>query len=46
MLAYAFRVLNEQGYKSIATESFENTAELFLGHAIRAERVTPCCSEF
>ncbi len=28
MLAYAFRVLNENGYKSIATERFENTAEL------------------
>lgn len=28
MLAYAFQVLNEQGYKNIATENFENTAEL------------------
>ena len=28
MLAYAFQVLNEQGYRSIATEEFENTAEL------------------
>ena len=28
MLAYAFQVLNEQGYKKIATEEFENTAEL------------------
>jgi 5-methylcytosine-specific restriction enzyme subunit McrC len=28
MLAYAFQVLNEQGYKSIASEDFENTAEL------------------
>ena len=28
MLAYAFQVLNEQGYKRIATEKFENTAEL------------------
>lgn len=28
MLAYAFQILNEQGYKDIATESFENTAEL------------------
>ena len=28
MLAYAFQVLNEQGYKSIATENFDNTAEL------------------
>lgn len=28
MLAYAFQVLNEQGYKNIATEEFNNTAEL------------------
>lgn len=28
MLAYAFQALNEQGYKSIATENFENAAEL------------------
>lgn len=28
MLSYAFRVLNEQGYKNIATEQFHNTAEL------------------
>lgn len=28
MLAYAFRVLNEHGYKNVATEHFENTAEL------------------
>lgn len=28
MLAYAFQVLNEHGYKSIATEDFDNTAEL------------------
>ena len=28
MLAYAFQVLNEQGYRNIATEDFENTAEL------------------
>ena len=28
MLAYAFRVLHEQGYKDVATEDFENTAEL------------------
>lgn len=28
MLAYAFQVLNEQGYSSVATEEFENTAEL------------------
>lgn len=28
MLAYAYQVLNERGYKNIATESFENTADL------------------
>ena len=28
MLAYAFQVLQEQGYKKIATEEFDNTAEL------------------
>lgn len=28
MLAYAFQVLNEQGYKKLGTESFENTADL------------------
>ena len=26
MLAYAFQVLHEQGYKDVATEDFENTA--------------------
>ena len=28
MLSYAFQVLNEQGYKKIATESFQNAADL------------------
>lgn len=28
MLAYAFQILNEQGYKNIATEQFNNVAEL------------------
>ncbi|MCI6639061.1 MAG: 5-methylcytosine-specific restriction endonuclease system specificity protein McrC [Lachnospiraceae bacterium] len=28
MLSYAFKVLNEQGYKSIETEKFANTADL------------------
>lgn len=28
MLAYAFQVLNEQGYKNIAAEEFSNTTEL------------------
>lgn len=37
MLAYAFQVLNEQGYQNIATEEFDNTAELcaaILSHGI------------
>ncbi|MBR0070201.1 MAG: hypothetical protein IJP97_06875 [Synergistaceae bacterium] len=29
MLAYAFSVLNESGYRNIALEEFDNTAELF-----------------
>lgn len=28
MLSYAFQVLNEQGYKNVATEHFENVADL------------------
>lgn len=28
MLAYAFQVLNEEGYKDVATEQFNNVAEL------------------
>lgn len=28
MLSYAFHILNEQGYKSIALEEFDNTADL------------------
>jgi 5-methylcytosine-specific restriction enzyme subunit McrC len=28
MLAYAFQVLNEEGYKEVATEQFDNVAEL------------------
>ena len=28
MLSYAFQILNEQGYRNIATEQFNNTAEL------------------
>lgn len=42
MLAYAFQVLNEQGYKKISAERFENTADLFaailargIGHQIK-----------
>ena len=28
MLAYAFRILHEQGYRDVAAEEFENVAEL------------------
>ena len=28
MLSYAFRVLNERGYRDVATEQFDNAAEL------------------
>lgn len=43
MLPYAFQVLNEQGYKNIATEQFHNTAELMAailekGIAIQLKR--------
>ena len=35
MLSYAFQVLNEQGYKNIATEDFENVADLCAGILIK-----------
>lgn len=35
MLAYAFKVLSEQGYKRIATEDFKNTADLMAAILIR-----------
>ena len=38
MLSYAFHVLNEQGYKNIATEQFNNVAELCA--AILAKGIT------
>ena len=43
MLSYAFQVLNEQGYKNIATKQFHNTAELMAailekGIAIQLKR--------
>ena len=40
MLAYAFQVLNELGYRSIATEDFDNVAELcaaILNHGISTQ---------
>lgn len=43
MLSYAFQILNEQSYKNIATEQFNNTAELMAailekGIAIQLKR--------
>ena len=43
MLSYAFQILNEQGYKNIATEQFNNTVELMAailekGIAIQLKR--------
>lgn len=43
MLSYAFRILNEQGYKNMATEQFNNTADLMAailarGIAIQIKR--------
>lgn len=35
MLSYAFQVLNEQGYKDVAAEEFDNTAELCAAILIR-----------
>ena len=35
MLSYAFQVLNEQGYKQVATEEFENVAELCVAILIK-----------
>lgn len=35
MLSYAFKVLNEQGYKDLATEEFDNAAELLSAILIK-----------
>ena len=35
MLSYAFQALNEQGYKNVATEDFENVADLCAGILIK-----------
>ena len=35
MLSYAFRALNEQGYKNLATEKFHNVAELCAAILVR-----------
>ena len=39
MLAYAFQILREQGYKSIATEQFDNVAELCAAILAKGERL-------
>lgn len=41
MLSYAFQVLQEQGYRSVAAENFQNTADLC---AAILERVFPLSS--
>ena len=33
MLSYAFTVLNKKGYQHIATESFNNVADLYSAHS-------------
>ncbi len=35
MLSYAFKVLNEQGYKKVATEEFDNVADMCAAILIR-----------
>lgn len=35
MLTYSFRILNEQGYKSIATEEFDNIVELYAAILVK-----------
>ena len=35
MLSYAFQILNEQGYKKLATEEFDNTGDLCAAILIR-----------
>ena len=35
MLSYAFQVLNKQGYKNVATEQFDNVAELYSAILIK-----------
>ena len=40
MLAYAFKVLNSQGYKKLAVENFSHTGELMA--AILRQSIFPC----
>ena len=35
MLSYAFQMLNEQGYKNLATENFDNAGDLCAAILIR-----------
>ena len=39
MLAYAFQILHEQGYKDVAVEDFQNTAELLAAILCRGVSV-------
>lgn len=39
MLSYAFQILNEQGYKKVATEKFENAAELYASILINGIKI-------
>ncbi len=39
MLSYAFQVLNEQGYKNVATEQFDNIGELCAAILVRGVSV-------
>ena len=39
MLSYAFQVLNEQGYKQVATEEFENVAGLGIIGTIENKKI-------
>ena len=40
MLSYAFQVLNEQGYRKIATEQFHNVADLCAAILIKRDFIT------
>ena len=40
MLAYAFQVLCEQGYREMATEEFDNAAELCAAILIRGTKLS------
>ena len=39
MLSYAFQVLNEDGYRNMATEEFDNVAELCAAILIKGVSV-------